>query len=58
MSRIVVIVEGGVVVAVYTGDEETEVEVVDYDNLAEDGVSSGEADEMVEQKIAGLTIVY
>lgn len=47
LNSIVVIVKGGVVQSVY-GDLDCNVEVVDYDEILEDGVSLPSEDEVVE----------
>ena len=51
MTRIVILVIGGVVESVHSNEPDTEVVLVDFDNLEQEGLSSDERDAKHEEAI-------
>ena len=57
MNKIVVVVDGGVVVNVHSTDPATKVEIIDHDNLREES-SWFDREEIEKSAIKGLVKVY
>lgn len=58
MTRIVVSVCGGVVTGVYCTDEKAQAEIVDFDELFEEGKDGDDCDEALDKAADGMTCVW
>ena len=50
-SKVLIVVYGGVVSAVYVSDQNTEVDIVDYDNEKADGRSDDAISDQVDKEV-------
>jgi hypothetical protein len=57
-KKIVVCVSGGCLASVWATDRNTEVELIDRDNLKEAGKSSSEIDKIIDDTSKGLIEVF